>query len=70
MNIMLGDPALLHLLIRDKNIDMSKLREMDAGTLKAHCHACGIKTAQKSQVNISMALFLFWRVTSLVLFLP
>ena len=54
----LGDPALLHHLIRDKKVNMGSLRELDAVTLKQYCHECGIRTSQKSLVIIHVCMLL------------
>ena len=53
--VFVGDPALLHIQIRDFNVDMQSLEKLSCQELKALCEKCDIPvTSQKSQVTLTI----------------
>ncbi|XP_028418841.1 HMG domain-containing protein 3-like [Dendronephthya gigantea] len=51
-----GDPALLHSIIREGKLDMTKLRELDETSLKSFCQDCRIPIGGKSMEKMRVAL--------------
>lgn len=51
-----GDPAVLHGLIRDKEVDMSKIDELGLESVKNICRKCNISTALKSLERMKIDL--------------
>ena len=55
-----GDPAKLHIQIRDFHVDLQSLEELSLQELRALCEKCDIPvTSNKSQVFPVMNRFLF-----------
>jgi 5-methylcytosine-specific restriction endonuclease McrA len=47
----LGDPAVLHALIKSKNLDMNDMDSWNTDSLRALCQACDINVAGMSNVS-------------------
>ncbi|CAB4034332.1 Hypothetical predicted protein [Paramuricea clavata] len=47
-----GDPALLHKLISDGKLDMSRIEQYDSKFINDAAMACGIPTSGKSKVTV------------------
>lgn len=57
----LGDPAKLHIQIRDFNVDMQSLEKLSLQELQALCEKCGIPvTSNKSQVFALFNEYIFF----------
>ena len=65
----LGDPATLHIQIRDFDVDMQSLEELSLQELRALCEKSDIPvTSSKSQVSPVMNTFIFMFVNTFYTF--
>ena len=51
INLFIGDPAMLHLLIQQKRFFVEQINELSVEMLKDICKECSVSTNQRSAVS-------------------
>lgn len=53
INLFLGDPTMLHLLLQQKNFLVEEITNLSVQKLKQVCEECSISTKQRSAVSFN-----------------